>query len=90
MEWTFKVERMTVLDEPTKTTLAFADLVVNDGLSNKGFTVCAGKTGPFVGVPSERGKDEKWYEQVRFSDKKVKKQMVDTVLKEYEARTKKG
>jgi DNA-binding cell septation regulator SpoVG len=87
MDWTFKVDRMTVLDQPAKSTLAFADLVINDGLKIKGFTVCSGDNGPFVGVPSEIGKDQKWYEQVEFFDKRVKKQMVDAVLKEYEAKT---
>jgi DNA-binding cell septation regulator SpoVG len=90
MEFVFKVQRITVLDEPSKSTLAFVDLLVNDGLLIKGFTVCTGKTGPFVGVPTERGKDEKWYEQVEFMDKRVKKQMVDVVLKEYEEKKQKN
>jgi DNA-binding cell septation regulator SpoVG len=90
MEFDFKVERMVVLDEPSKSTLAFADVLVNDGLLLKGFTVCTGKTGPFVGVPTERGKDEQWYEQVEFMDKRVKKQMTEAVLKEYEAKKQKN
>ena len=90
MEFTFKVEKMVVLDEPTKSTLAFVDVVVNDGLLIKGFTVCNGKNGPFVGFPSERGKDEKWYEQVEVFDKRVKKQLVETVLEAYELKAKKS
>ncbi len=90
MEWIFKAEKVVVLDEPTKSTLAFVDVVVNDGLLIKGFTVCSGKNGPFVGIPSERGKDEKWYEQIEFFDKRVKKQLVDTVLAAYELKAKKS
>ena len=90
MEWSFKVEKMLVLEEPTKSTLAFVDVVVKDGLLIKNFTVCTGKNGPFVGFPSDRGKDEKWYEQVEVFDKRVKKQLVETVLEAYELKAKKS
>jgi len=90
MEFIFKVQRMTVLDEPSKSTLAFADLLVNDGLLIKGLTVCTGKNGPFVGLPAKRGEDEQWYDQIEFFDKRVKKQMVEVVLKEYEEKKKKN
>jgi DNA-binding cell septation regulator SpoVG len=87
MDWTFKVDRMTVLDQPSKSTLAFADLVVNDGIKIKGFTVNTGNNGLFVGIPSELSKDEKWYEQVEFFDKRVKKQAFETIIAEYEVKT---
>ena len=90
MEFVFKVQRMTVLDEPSKATVAFADLLVNDGLLIKGLTVNQGENGPFVSVPAKLGKDEKWYDQIEFFDKRVKKQMNEVVLKEYEEKKKKN
>ena len=87
MEWIFKVQRMTVLEEPNKSTVALLDLLVNDGLLLKGFAVKKGENGLFVDVPSKQGKVEKWYDQVEFFDKRVKKQMVEAVLAEYESKT---
>ncbi len=63
---------------------AFVDLGVNDALLIKGLRVVNGKEGLFVSMPSEQGKDERWYERVRCLNKEVKGMIVRKVLDAYE------
>ena len=44
---------------------AFVDLGINDALLIKGIRIVQGKKGLFVSMPTELGKNEKWYERVR-------------------------
>ena len=62
---------------------AFVDLGVNDALLIKGIRVVNGKEGLFVSMPSEQGKDEKWYERVRCMNKEVKGLIARKVLEAY-------
>lgn len=62
---------------------AFVDLGVNDALLIKGIRVVDGKDGLFVSMPSELGKDERWYERVRCLNKDVKEMIVSKVLDAY-------
>lgn len=64
---------------------AFVDLSVNDALIIKGIRVVDGREGLFMSMPSEQGKDEKWYERVRCLTKEVKVLMERTVLDAYHA-----
>lgn len=62
---------------------AFVDLSVNDALIIKGIRVVDGKDGLFMSMPSEQGKDEKWYERVRCLNKEVRGLIETTVLDAY-------
>ena len=63
---------------------AFVDISVNDGILIKGIRVVHGKEGLFVSMPSELGKDEKWYERVRCLNNEVKELIVRKVLDAYQ------
>jgi len=63
---------------------AFVDLGVNDALLIKGVRVVNGKEGLFVSMPSEQGKDDKWYERVRCLNKEVKSMITQKVLDAYQ------
>ncbi len=84
MELSFKIEKIHVLPDPKKNTLAFVDVLVNDSLVIRGLRVCDGKNGKFISFPQDQGKDDKWYDQVYFKDKKIHAVMSDIVLKSYE------
>ena len=62
---------------------AFVDLVVNDAILIKGVRIIEGKKGMFVSMPSEQGKDEKWYERVRCLNDDVKGLVTEKALEAY-------
>ena len=62
---------------------AFVDLGVNDALLIKGIRIVDGKEGLFVSMPSELGKNERWYERVRCMKKDVKAMITQKVLDAY-------
>ena len=70
---------------PEGKTKAFVDLVVNDAILIKGIRVVDGKEGMFVAMPSEQGKDERWYERVRCLNKGIKGLIEQKVLEAYES-----
>ncbi len=59
---------------------AFVDLGINDCLLIKGVKIVDGKKGLFVSMPSEQGKDEKWYERVRYLNPDAKELIKQKVL----------
>ena len=61
---------------------AFAD-VSFDGVVVKGCRVMDGKNGLFATLPSQKGKDEKYYDTVTIEDKELKAEFVRVVLAEY-------
>ena len=62
---------------------AFVDIGVNDAILIKGIRVIEGKKGMFVSMPSELGKDEKWYERVRCLNDDIKGLISEKVLEAY-------
>ena len=68
---------------PEGKTKAFVDLGVNDAILIKGIRVVDGKEGLFVAMPSEQGKDERWYERVRCLNKDIKGLIEQKVLEAY-------
>ena len=62
---------------------AFVDLGVNDALLIKGIRVVSGKDGLFVTMPSELGKNERWYERVRCLKKDLKDKIKKQVMEAY-------
>ena len=63
---------------------AFVDIGINDALVIKGIRVVDGQNGMFVSMPSEKGKDERWFERVRCLNKEVKTLIQDVVLDAYQ------
>lgn len=67
-------------DGPTK---AFCDISVLDSLVINGLRVVEGKNGLFVGMPSEAGKDGKYYHTVIPLRREVKDEIERLVLEAY-------
>ena len=63
---------------------AYVDLSVNNQFLIKGLRVVEGKTGLFVSMPRQQGKDAKWYDSVVALDKEVRKAVGRVVLEAYE------
>lgn len=81
-ELEFKVIKIHRLPEGGKVR-AFVDLGINDSLLIKGIRIVKGKEGLFVSMPSEQGKNERWYERVRCLNKELKEQISLQVLEAY-------
>jgi stage V sporulation protein G len=62
---------------------AFVDISINDAILIKGIRVVDGKKGIFVSMPSEQGKDEKWYETVRCLNQDMRSRVTQKVLEAY-------
>lgn len=80
-ETTMKIARMTPYAGETKTR-AFFDLETDEGITIKGFTLVDGPKGLFVSVPSDKGKDDKYYEQV-IIPQELKKEVNKMALSKY-------
>lgn len=64
---------------------AFVDLGINDALLIKGIRIVQGKKGLFVSLPTEQGKNERWYERVRCLNEEVRSLIAQKVLEAYSA-----
>jgi stage V sporulation protein G len=64
---------------------AFVDLGINDALLIKGIRIIQGKKGLFVSMPTEQGKNERWYERVRCLNEGVRSLIAQKVLEAYSA-----
>jgi len=76
-----KISRMNPYDGNSKTK-AFFDIETNEGIVVKGFKLVDGTNGLFASAPSEKGKDDKYYDQVIFP-KELKKELNDLALQKY-------
>ena len=63
---------------------AYCDLAVNNQFLIKGLRVVEGKSGLFVSMPRQQGKDSKWYDSVVALDKEVRNAVGRVVLEAYE------
>jgi stage V sporulation protein G len=79
-----KVERIHRLSGEG-TTKAFCDLLLLDTFLIKGLRVVEGKSGLFLGMPREQGRDGKWYDTFFPVSKEMRKGLQELVLGEYEA-----
>lgn len=79
-----KVNRIRRIDDDEKSIKAFADIEVCGALELKGLRVVKGKNGIFIGMPREKGKDNKWYETVRALSGEVERQISSAVLSAYQ------
>jgi len=62
---------------------AFVDLGINDALLIKGLRIVEGKNGLFVSMPTEQGKNERWYERVRCLNQDIRCLISEKVLEAY-------
>ena len=73
--------RMNPYEGDSKTA-AFFDIETTEGITIKGFTLVEGPKGLFVSMPSKRGKDDKYYDDVIMTNEK-KKQLSDMAVEKY-------
>jgi len=76
-----KISRINKYDSESKTK-AFFDMETEEGIVVKGFSLVEGSNGLFASVPSHKGKDEKYYENVIMS-KEQKKELNDLAVAKY-------
>jgi len=77
-----KVVKIHRLTEDSRVK-AFVDLAVNDLILIKGLRIVQGKKGLSVAMPTEKGKNERWYERVRCMNQSVRSLIADKVLEAY-------
>jgi len=77
-----KISRMNPYNGESKTA-AFFDIETHEGIVVKGFKLIKGQNGLFASAPSEKGKDDKYYERVLLTDDQ-KKELNELALKAYE------
>lgn len=78
----FKIVKIHRLPEGNRIK-AFVDLGINDSILIKGLRVVDSQKGLFVSMPSEQGKNERWYEKVRCLNKEVRGSISQKVLEAY-------
>ncbi len=61
----------------------FCDVIIEDAFMVKGLKIVEGKEGTFVGMPSEQGRDGKWYETFHPVSKELRKGLQEAVLEQY-------
>ena len=79
-----KVQRMHRI-EGDGNLKAFVDIVINEAILIKGIRIVDGKSGLFISMPSEKAKDNKWYESVRCLTKEIREQISEEVISSYMA-----
>jgi stage V sporulation protein G len=80
-----KISRMHPFQSDSKTS-AFFDVETEEGIIIKGFSLVQGSKGLFMSVPSDKGKDDKYYEKILIPDG-MKKELNDMAVKKYQAVT---
>ncbi len=80
-----KIARMNPYDGNSK-TVAFFDLETEEGIIIKGFTLVEGNKGLFASAPSDKGKDDKYYDKVLIPQE-MKKELNDLAISKYEQLT---
>ena len=63
---------------------AYCDLNIDDRFLIKGLRVVEGKSGLFVSMPRQQGKDTKWYDSVVALTKETKQDVGKVVLDAYQ------
>ncbi len=77
-----KITRMNPYEGNSKTR-AFFDIETQEGIVIKGFTLVEGPNGLFVSVPSDKGKDDKYYDKVILPNE-IRKELNTMALQKYE------
>ena len=67
---------------------AYADVILDDLLVIKGFKILVGKSGGlFIGTPSKKGKDNKYYDQIEFKVNGFRYELQTRILEAYKVFT---
>jgi len=67
---------------------AYADVILDDLLVIKGFKILVGKSGGlFIGMPSKKGKDGKYYDQIEFKVHDFQYELRTRILEAYKVFT---
>ena len=64
---------------------AFVDISVNDVLLIKALRIVDGKTGLFVSMPQEQGRDKRWYDLVRCLNEDIQTLITQKVIDAYQS-----
>lgn len=62
----------------------FLDIELNNGLLLKGFKLFESDKGYWIGFPSEKGPDGKYYETVRLISKELREEFTQAIIKSLE------
>lgn len=76
-----KIARMNPYEGSSK-TVAFFDIETSEDIIVKGFTLVDGPKGLFISAPSDKGKDDKYYEKVILPHE-LKNQLSDMAIEKY-------
>ncbi|MBU2346613.1 MAG: SpoVG family protein, partial [Gammaproteobacteria bacterium] len=63
--------------------IAFCDICIMDAFIIKGLKIIRGANGLFVSMPSEKGRDNKYYDTVFPKTKEIREELERIVLAEY-------
>ena len=67
---------------------AYADVILDDLIVIKGFKILVGKSGGlFIGMPSKKGKDGKYYDQIEFKVNAFQSELRTRILEAYKVFT---
>ena len=69
-------------NEKMPSLIGYASIVIDDALIIKDIKVISGRYGPFLGFPSRKGGDDKYYDIVFPKSKELRNEMTAAVLKE--------
>ena len=72
------------LAQGTSALKAFFDVQTGESITIKGFKVAQSATGLFVGMPSEKDQNGKWWDRV-IMPKELKAELTEIALQEYRA-----
>lgn len=67
-------------------TKGFFDIETEEGIGIKGFKIVESQNGLFVSLPSSKGKDGKWYDDV-FMSRELKDKLTEMALENYNQQT---
>ena len=78
-----KIYRFNSFENSESNTKAFVDIIIDNEVIVKGFKLIEGKEGLFLGNPSEKSKNEKYYDTVRFQTIETKKEVEQLAIAKY-------
>ena len=85
-----KVDKMRLMTQGESTVKAFCDVLLGGVYVVKGLRVIEGQKGLFVGLPREKGKNDKGYDIFYPITAAAREELINTVLAAYKAELEKG
>jgi len=85
---TVKVERVRLVKKESNVK-AFCDILIGGSYAVKGLRVVDGKKGLFIGLPREKGKEDKYFDIFYPISKEARQELEKAVLDAYEEEKKK-